>query len=56
MVWYMVWPGEHVMAYGMAWRASNGVWYGCAGMAQSMAWRAGQGIWYDLTGIVYHAW
>ena len=46
MVWYMytVWPGEHVLVYGMAWWASHGVWYGLAGLPYSMAWWASHGI------------
>ena len=36
MIWYMVWPGKHVV-YGMALRALYGVWYSLAGL-----------IWYIL--------
>ena len=42
MMWYMVWPGKHVMVYGMAWRPSLCVW------------RASHGIWYGLAGIAWY--
>ena len=46
----MVWPGEHVMAYGMAMRASHGVWYGQAGLTWYIEWpsRHNMVLWYGL--------
>ena len=48
---YMVWPGKHVMVYGMAWRAAlHGVWYGLAGLAWYIVWPGGHRmvLWYIL--------
>ena len=44
----MVWPGEHVMVYGMAWRASHGVWYDLAGLVWYIVWPGGIAWYYGM--------
>ena len=61
MAWYMIWPCEDDMLYGMTWRTCHGLWYGLAGTVWYIVWPgahagymvrpSGHGIWYGLVRI-----
>ena len=48
----MVWPGGHLMVYGMAWWAWSAIWHSLAGIPWCMVW---PGEVYDsLAGIAWY--